>query len=61
MHCRSCEVLLSDVLSDFEGVKVISADHRKGAIKISSEGDVEGMLPKIRAAVEAEGYKVESV
>ncbi len=57
MHCKSCEILLSDVLSDIDGVSVISADHKKGAIIIRPNGVGES---KIRAAIEKEGYKVES-
>ena len=56
MHCRSCEVLLEDSISEIKGAKVLSADHKKGEIKISLED--ESLMSQIRKIVEKEGYKV---
>ena len=56
MHCRSCEVLLEDSISEIKGAKVLSADHKKGEIKISLED--ESLMSQIKKIVEKEGYKV---
>jgi len=56
MHCRSCEILLEDSISDIKGAKVLSADHKKGEIKVTIEND--SLLPEIKKVVEKEGYKV---
>ena len=56
MHCRSCEILLEDSISDIKGAKVLSADHKKGEIKVTIEND--SLLSEIKKVVEKEGYKV---
>ena len=56
MHCRSCEILLEDSISEIKGAKVLSADHKKGEIKVSLED--ESLLGQIKKIVEKEGYKV---
>lgn len=56
MHCRSCEMLLTDVISEIDGVKKVSADFRKGAVKISY--DKPAAIDLARKAIEKEGYKV---
>ncbi len=55
MHCLSCEVLISDVLLDIGGVQVVSADFKKGEIRVRAE---QSKLAQINAAIEKEGYKV---
>ena len=56
MHCKSCEVLLSDAINDVEGAGNAKADHKTGLISFSYEND--SLLPKIFKAIETEGYKV---
>ncbi len=55
MHCHSCEVLLSEAISD-EGVKVLSANFGKGEIIVDLPDDSK--MPLIKKAVEKEGYKL---
>ena len=56
MHCRSCEMLLTDVISEIDGVKKVSADFRKGRVTISY--DNPAVLDLVGKAIEKEGYKV---
>jgi len=56
MHCRSCEILLEDSISEIKGAKVLSADHKKGEIKVSL--DNESLMNQIKKVVEKEGYRV---
>ena len=55
MHCSSCEMLISDAVSDIAGAKVLSIDHKKGEARISYDG--EPTLNKIIDAIKKEGYK----
>lgn len=56
MHCRSCEMLLSDSISEIKGVEKVSADSRKGTVTVSlSDGKA---LEEVMKTVEKEGYKV---
>lgn len=56
MHCRSCEKLLIDVLSEIKGLIKAEADFRKGTVKISisDQSAIEGA----RDAIIKEGYGV---
>ena len=56
MHCRSCEILLEDSISEIKGAKVLGADYKKGEIRVSLEN--ESLLNQIKKIVEKEGYKV---
>ena len=56
MHCKSCEILLMDVLSEIKAVSQIAIDHKSGTVKFSY--DNEAVLPDVKKAIEAEGYKV---
>lgn len=56
MHCKSCEILLEDSISEINGAKVLSADHKSGTIKIVLEK--ESLMQDVKKAVEKEGYKV---
>jgi copper chaperone CopZ len=55
MHCRSCEMLLTDVLSEIKNVHKVSADYRKGTVTIAAE---PGALEEAKKAIAKEGYKV---
>ncbi len=56
MHCTSCEMLLSDVVSEIAGVDDVRADFRKGILTISADG--EEAFNEAKKAIEKEGYKV---
>ena len=56
MHCKSCEILLEDSISEIKGAKVLSADHKSGTIKVELEK--ESLTADVKRAVEKEGYKV---
>ena len=53
MHCRSCEILLSEAIGD-TGVKVLSANYSKGEIVVDMPA--EDKMPLVKKAVESEGY-----
>lgn len=55
MHCKSCEILLSDVIAE-AGVKVMSANHGAGEITVDLPS--EAKLSEIKKAVEKEGYSL---
>jgi len=56
MHCKSCEMLLMDVLSEIKGVQKVSADSRKGTVTISATD--AGALEEAKKLIAKEGYKV---
>jgi copper chaperone CopZ len=59
MHCRSCELLLIDVISEIGGVKKVSADFTKGIVTIRhDQRDPSGVIDQARKAIENQGYKV---
>ncbi|MBI5228407.1 heavy-metal-associated domain-containing protein [Candidatus Micrarchaeota archaeon] len=56
MHCKSCEMLLSDSISEIPGVQKVSADSKTGQVQlICNDESVVGLAKK---AIEKEGYKV---
>ena len=56
MHCRSCEMLISEKLSELPGVKTVSADFKKGKVDIFSKYPLENS--KIRRKIEEAGYEI---
>jgi copper chaperone CopZ len=56
MHCRSCEILLTDSISEIKGVEKVSADFKKGTVTVTVKDD--RMLDDVKKAIEKEGYKV---
>ncbi len=56
MHCKSCEVLLSEVLSEIAGVSKISVDHKFGIVKLAYSN--EKTLIEAKKVIELHGYKV---
>ena len=57
MHCKSCEMLINDSLSDIDGIIKSDASTSKGAVTVEyDEGKVS--LEMIKNAVRKEGYKV---
>jgi copper chaperone CopZ len=56
MHCKSCEMLISDVISEIIGVQKVSADSRKGTVTITATG--QNAIDDARKLIVKEGYKV---
>lgn len=57
MHCKSCEMLLTDSLSEIPDVEVLKADSKKGEIVVKYSGDSK-TLDSIQKAIAKEGYQV---
>jgi len=56
MHCKSCEMLLTDVLSEIKGVQRVSADFEKGTVTVLAT-DI-GTVEEAKKLIAKEGYKV---
>jgi copper chaperone CopZ len=60
MHCKSCEILLKDVISEIKGVRKVWADSKKGEVFVEYD-DAEDKIPElVKQAIQNEGYKVRS-
>ncbi|MDD5340421.1 MAG: heavy metal-associated domain-containing protein [Candidatus ainarchaeum sp.] len=59
MHCRSCEMLLTDAVSQVEGVEGVVADCRRGTVTIScGAGAIDAVAERVARAIRREGYRV---
>jgi len=56
MHCKSCEMLITDALEDL-GVRGSKADKDKGTVTVHFDKD-SLKTEKLREIIEKEGYKV---
>lgn len=56
MHCKSCEMLLSDSIGEIEGIQKVSADSKKGIVNI--EYTQEKAVEETKKAITKEGYRV---
>ena len=56
MHCKSCEILLSDVLSEISGISKISIDHKSGMLRFTYTN--ESLLTEVKKVIEEQGYTV---
>ncbi len=56
MHCKSCEMLLTDSISEIKGVKKVNADSKKGTVTLSYSD--ESILETVKKTIDKEGYKV---
>ena len=56
MHCKSCELLIADVLGEIDGVQKAVADRRKGTVRVVCSDDAT--LESVRDAMEKQGYRV---
>lgn len=56
MHCKSCEIVLKDSISEIKGVEVLKADSKKG--EISVKYTPPNILDLIQKTIEKGGYKV---
>ena len=56
MHCKSCEILLSDILSEINGISKISIDYKSGILRFTYT--TESLLTEVKKAIEEQGYIV---
>lgn len=56
MHCKSCEVLLADVVGELPGIASARADTKKG--KVWFDASDPKAVEAAKAAIRKEGYKV---
>lgn len=56
MHCRSCELIIEDNLSELPQVRGVSVNHKTGEAVISYKNRLE--LQSVQAAIEEAGYSV---
>lgn len=56
MHCKSCELIITEAILEIEGVQRAEANSKNGLVHVSYK-EVES-LEKIKKAIENEGYKV---
>ena len=56
MHCKSCEMLLTDSISEIKGIEKVSADSKKGEVVVNYSN--ESLINEIKKTIEKEGYKV---
>jgi copper ion binding protein len=59
MHCKSCEMLIKDSLSEIDGVKNVDVSLTKNTVTIDyDEKKVKDNM--IKKVIETEGYQVRS-
>jgi len=56
MRCKSCEMLLTDVIAEITGAQKVSADSKKGTVTITAADP--GTIEEAKKAIVKEGYKV---
>jgi copper chaperone CopZ len=56
MHCPSCEVLITDVLAETDGVKAAKVSLAENAAHVEFDQSKVSEA-QLRKAIEAEGYK----
>jgi sulfite exporter TauE/SafE/copper chaperone CopZ len=54
MHCRSCEILLEDGITEIHGVRAVNVSHTKGTAEISYKGHLD--FNAVQSVVEEAGY-----
>ena len=57
MHCRSCSMLLKDVVDEIKGVKSAKFDHAEGSAVVEFDDSVVSK-EVIVDSITKEGYKV---
>lgn len=58
MHCKSCEMLLKDILEEQKGVKKAYFNSKSGAAKIEFD-ETQINENKIKSLIKNEGYKTD--
>ena len=56
MHCKSCEVVLTESLQELPGVGDIKVSQKQGTVTLLL--DESQSLDVVKAIIEKEGYKV---
>ncbi|HLC79731.1 MAG TPA: heavy metal-associated domain-containing protein [archaeon] len=57
MHCNSCNLLIEDAICEIKGVEAVNANFQTG--KVTVKYNDENLMPKIKQAIEKEGYHVQ--
>lgn len=57
MHCKSCEMLIKDSVSELDGVKNVDASSIKSIVNVEFD-ESKVKESSIKQAIENEGYKV---
>lgn len=60
MHCRSCEMLITDSLMEIDGVSKIKVDHAKGSGEVEFDSQKTD-IKRIMNAVKEQGYECKAV
>jgi len=57
MHCKACEMLIKDSVTELDGVNNIDVSLTKNTVSVDYD-DKKIKEPAIKKAIENEGYKV---
>lgn len=59
MHCKSCQMLIIDAVSEIDGVKTVDVSLTKNTVTIDYDENIikDDVIKKV---IEKEGYKVRS-
>ena len=57
MHCKSCEIILDDSISEIKGVEKVKSDFKNGKISVIFSDD--SVLEEVKKIIKKEGYQVE--
>ncbi len=60
MHCRSCEMLITDSLMEIDGVSKTKIDHVKGVGEVEFDPQKTD-IKKIMSVVKEQGYDCKAV
>lgn len=57
MHCKSCEMLIDDALTELDGVNSVKSSHEEGTVSVDFD-DKKINLTKIKSVIKDEGYEL---
>ncbi len=60
MHCRSCEMLITDSVMEMDGVNKVKVDHAKGSGEVEFDPRKTD-IKKIMRVVKEQGYECKEV
>jgi copper chaperone CopZ len=58
MHCKSCEMLIKDSLSELKGVSDTRVDHKQGYVIVEFDENMAS-IADIKKIIKNEGYEVQ--
>jgi len=58
MHCKSCDILVEDSLSDLEGLQSSKSNHQEGYVDVEFD-ESKVNIEQIKKVIIDEGYEVE--